>query len=117
MLSPIHPFAEGPRTLRPHAFRPRTTRPRTRHPRAPWSPLLLLAGALVAGGCAVATANRRGGEAERRQDYDRAVVEYPKPVRLHPDDTEARLGLERARLRAAADHFQRGRRLAATGKL
>jgi general secretion pathway protein D len=79
--------------------------------------LLLVAGALVAGGCAAATANRRGGEAERRQDYDQAVVEYTKAVRLHPDDTEARLGLERARLRAATDHFQRGRRLAATGKL
>jgi general secretion pathway protein D len=79
--------------------------------------LLLLAGALVAGGCAAATANRRGGEAERRQDYDQAVVEYTKAVRLHPDDTEARLGLQRARLRAATDHFQRGRRLAATGKL
>jgi general secretion pathway protein D len=85
-------------------------------PRTRWSPLLLLAGALVAGGCAAATASRHGREAERRQDYDRAVVEYTKAVRLHPNDTDARLGLERARIRAAADHFQRGRRLAATNK-
>src|SRR5438552_774320 len=67
-------------------------------------------------GCAAATASRRGREAERQQDYDRAVVEYTKAVRLHPDDTNARTGLERAKLRAAEDHFLRGRRLAATGK-
>src|SRR6266851_5981230 len=122
MLSPIHPPAEGRRGLGPCPIGPRTLRPRALgpraagHPRALWPALLLLAGALVAGGCSAATANRHGREAERRQDYDRAVVEYTKAVRLHPDDTDARLGLERARLRAAADHFQRGRRLAATYK-
>ena len=72
--------------------------------------------ALSAGGCAAATASRNGREAERRQDYDRAVAEYTKAVRLHPDDAGAREALDRAKLRAASDHFQRGRRLAATGK-
>ena len=60
--------------------------------------------------------SRRGRDAEQRQDYDRAVVEYTKALRLKPDDAEARLALERAKLRASTDHFQRGRRLAATGK-
>jgi general secretion pathway protein D len=72
--------------------------------------------ALAAGGCAAATANRNGHAAEQRQDYDRAVAEYTKALRLRPDDHEARAALERAKLRAASDHFQRGRRLAATGK-
>jgi general secretion pathway protein D len=72
--------------------------------------------ALAAGGCAAATANRNGRAAEQRQDYDRAVAEYTKALRLRPDDHEARAALERAKLRAASDHFQRGRRLAATGK-
>ena len=58
----------------------------------------------------------RGRSAERQQDYDRAVVEYTKAVRLNPDDAEARLALERAKVRGAADHFQRGRRFAAAGK-
>jgi general secretion pathway protein D len=132
MLSPIHPPAEGRRGLGPCAIGQRTPGSRTLYPRprgpraldrrpaghhrALWAALLLLAGALVAGGCSAATASRHGREAERRQDYDRAVVEYTKAVRLHPDDTDARLGLERARLRAATDHFQRGRRLAATYK-
>ncbi|OFW21819.1 MAG: hypothetical protein A3H97_08060 [Acidobacteria bacterium RIFCSPLOWO2_02_FULL_65_29] len=44
------------------------------------------------------------------------MVAYTKAVRLDPNNTNARLGLERAKLRAATDHFQRGRRLAATGR-
>src|SRR5439155_14601109 len=71
---------------------------------------------LAAAGCAAATASRHARTAEQQQDYDRAVVEYTKAVRLHPDDPDARLGLERAKLRASQDHFQRGRRLAAAGK-
>ncbi len=71
---------------------------------------------LAAAGCAAATAFRHGREAEQRQDYDRAVVEYTKALHLRPDDTGARLALERAKLRASQDHFQRGRHLASVGK-
>ena len=71
---------------------------------------------LAAAGCVSSAALRHGSDAERRQDYDRAVVEYTKAVRQHPDDANARLGLDRARLRASQDHFLRGRRFAATGK-
>ena len=78
--------------------------------------LVLVVAAAVTGGCAAATANRNARQAEDRQDYDRAVAEYMKAVRLNPDDTGAREALERAKIRAANDHFQRGRRLAATGK-
>src|SRR5262249_33673633 len=67
-------------------------------------------------GCAATASARRGHTAEQQQDYDRALVEYTKAVRLHPDDTNARAGLERAKLRSSEDHFQRGRRLAAVGK-
>ena len=78
---------------------------------------LLLAVSLLAAGCAASSALRRGHQAEQLQDYDRAVVEYTKALRLRPDDTNARLSLERAKLRASQDHFTRGRRLAAVGKL
>lgn len=77
---------------------------------------LLLLIAALAWGCAAATANRHAREAERRQDYDLAVAEYSRAVRLNPNDAGARTGLERAKVRAAEDHFLRGRRLAATGK-
>ena len=78
--------------------------------------ILSLALAVVAAGCAASTASRRGHEAEYRQEYDRAVVEYTKAVRLKPNDSDVRLGLDRAKLRASEEHFQRGRRLATTGK-
>jgi general secretion pathway protein D len=77
----------------------------------------VLALCVLAAGCASSGALRRGRDAEQRQDYDVAVVEYTKAVHLHPDDTNARLALDRAKLRASQDHFARGRRLAATGRL
>src|SRR5437773_2723617 len=76
-----------------------------------------LALCLLAAGCASSGALRRGRDAEQRRDYDVAVVEYTKAVRLHPDDANARLALDRAKLRASQDHFARGRRLAARGRL
>ncbi len=76
----------------------------------------LLALCLFAGGCAAAGALRRGSDAEHRQDYDLAVVEYAKALRLRPDDGNTRAALERSKLRASQDHFSRGRRLAASGK-
>jgi tetratricopeptide (TPR) repeat protein len=72
---------------------------------------------LFAGGCAATGALNRGRSAGLRQDYDIAVVEYTKALRLRPNDSDARLALDRAKIRAAQDHFMRGRRLAATGKL
>src|SRR3989441_2358135 len=71
---------------------------------------------LLAAGCAAATATRRGRDAEHLQDYDRAVVEYAKALRLNPNDANARTGLERAKLRAAEGDYQGARRFAATGK-
>jgi general secretion pathway protein D len=79
-------------------------------------PVFALALVLLTTGCASSAALRRGIEAEQRQDYDLAVVQYNKAVQLRPSDADARLGLGRAKLRAAAEHFQRGRRLAALGK-
>jgi general secretion pathway protein D len=75
-----------------------------------------LALCLVSAGCAASGALRRGSDAEHRQDYDLAVVEYAKALRLRPDDANTRAALERSKLRASQDHFNRGRRLAATGK-
>jgi general secretion pathway protein D len=75
----------------------------------------LLAAGLA--GCAPAAALRSGRDAERLRDYDRAVVEYSKAVRERPHDRDARAALERVKLLAAQQHFTRGRRLAAAGRL
>jgi general secretion pathway protein D len=66
----------------------------------------------VATGCATTAGLQRGHQAELAQDFDRAVVEYTKVARANPSSTDARLSLERAKLRAAQDHAVRGRRLA-----
>jgi general secretion pathway protein D len=67
-------------------------------------------------GCATGAALRQGQQAERLEDYDRAVVEYTKAVRLSPSNRDARLALDRAKLKAAQAHYARGRRLAAALK-
>src|SRR5438093_1972216 len=80
-------------------------------------PAVLAVVCLFAGGCAATGALHRGESAEHRQDYDVAVVEYTKALRLRPNDTAVRVALDRAKLRASQEHFMRGRRLVATGKL
>ncbi|HZA36545.1 MAG TPA: secretin N-terminal domain-containing protein [Vicinamibacterales bacterium] len=74
--------------------------------------LLTLASAM---GCASGAAGR-ARVAEQQQDYDRAVVEYTQALKERPEDKEARLALDRARVRASQHHFQRGRRLEAVGR-
>jgi general secretion pathway protein D len=68
-------------------------------------------------GCAATTTSRAAHDAEFQREYDLAVVEYTKLVRMKPNDTNARLGLERAKLRASQEHFERGLRQASVGKL
>ena len=76
-----------------------------------------LAAAALTAGCATTSGLRQAEQAERHQDWDRAVVEYTAAVRAHPEDQDARLALERAKLRATQEHATRGRRLASLGKL
>jgi general secretion pathway protein D len=68
--------------------------------------------ATLAASCATTSAVRLGERAEGAGDFDRAVVEFTRAVRQKPDDSRARMGLERVRVRAAQEHFFRGRRLA-----
>ena len=73
--------------------------------------------ALLVAGCATANAMRAGQSAEQLQDYDRAIVEYTKVLRSEPDNRSARQALERAKIRSSAEHFSRGRRYSAGGRL
>lgn len=59
---------------------------------------------------------RQAQAADDLRDYDLAVARYARLVREHPDNREAAAGLERAKLRASDEHWQRGRRLAAQGR-
>ena len=80
----------------------------------------LAAGAAVAALSACATTGGKleaGRQAERLEDWDRAVVEYSAATKANPQDQETRLALERAKLRATQAHVARGRRFASAGKL
>jgi general secretion pathway protein D len=76
----------------------------------------LLTLACLGAGCAAATSSRLARDAEFRRDYDRAVVEYTKALRIKPNDGNLRTGLDRVKTRATDEHLIRARRLAALGK-
>jgi len=76
----------------------------------------LLLATVVSAACATSNALHRGESAEFRRDYDLAVVEFTKALRLDPDNGSAREGLERAKARATEEHLQKARRFAALGK-
>lgn len=60
---------------------------------------------------------RAGQQAEGQRDYDRAIVEYTRVLRADPDNRMARQALETAKLRSSLEHYARGRRFAADGRL
>src|SRR5262245_56940701 len=78
--------------------------------------LFPVAVALLVASCATTSGLHRAQNAEHLQDYDLAVIEYSKVLKTNPGDMNARAGLERSKLRSANEHFQRGRRISATGK-
>ncbi|MFO7691635.1 MAG: hypothetical protein R6V57_00995 [Vicinamibacterales bacterium] len=93
-----------------------------RSSRLAWARLwcMLAAGAAVAAlsACATTGSMREAGrQAERLEDWDRAVVEYTAAAKANPQDQETRLALERAKLRATQVHVSNGRRHASVGKL
>ena len=77
--------------------------------------LAALLAALSINACATSAALRAGDQAERRRDYDSAIVEYTKAVHERPNDLDAQLALERAKMRASQVHYANGRRLVTQG--
>lgn len=75
-----------------------------------------VAAVLLGTACATGSLLRQARSAESARDYDLAVAQYNRVLRADPDNSEARSGLERARLRAAEAHLGRGRRLFFQGK-
>jgi general secretion pathway protein D len=78
--------------------------------------MLVVFATAAASGCAANRGMARARQADELRDYDAAVAQYAKVVREHPDNANARLGLERAKLRASEAHFLRGRRLLQIGR-
>jgi general secretion pathway protein D len=76
---------------------------------------LLVLTAVSVTGCATSAAFRAAQVAERRGDYDRAVVEYSRALKQHPGNARYRQYLERVRIRAAQDHHMAAERLTGRG--
>ncbi len=83
-----------------------------------WLTRLALVGVALAitAACATSALMRQARAAETAEDFDLAVAYYARLVRTQPENREARLGLDRAKLRASQSHLGRGRRLFSQGK-
>jgi general secretion pathway protein D len=85
-------------------------------------PLLLLCGVAGFGtgslhAQSAKTWDKRGGDAEARQDYDTAYEAYHKAVLLKPKDLVYKTHLEHMRFQASVFHVDRGRVLRQNGDL
>ena len=69
----------------------------------------------LAAGC-VSSSMKKAKTADELRDYDVAVAEYQKEVIAHPDNRDARLALERSKLRASDAHLFTGRRFFSQGR-
>lgn len=82
-----------------------------------WASLAAVLLGLTLAGCATTPNAYHVGElAEQREDYDQAIIAYTQALTDKPHDREVELALRRVRLRASAQHYAKGRRLAGTGK-
>nr|MCU0231105.1 hypothetical protein [Acidobacteriota bacterium] len=80
--------------------------------------LLLLMVGLAAAGCASGSNAYRKGEAfSEREMWDEAVLAYAKANAEDPTSMRNQLALMRAKLRASAAHFDRGRQYLQAGQL
>ena len=69
--------------------------------------------ALALTGCAAQKAYRQAEKEARKEDWDKAVLGYSKAIALDPGNTRYGVALQRAKLKASAQHFDRGKRYAA----
>jgi general secretion pathway protein D len=73
---------------------------------------IVLFAVVVAAGCAAQKAYHRAEVDSRRENWDQAVLGYSKALALDPGNTRYSVALERAKLKASALHFEKGKRYA-----
>jgi len=71
--------------------------------------LVLSVVAVLVSGCAAGRAFRKGQDAARAGDWDRAVAEFTQAVQANPGRAEYKISLQRATQTAAQEHISRGR--------
>ncbi len=67
--------------------------------------------------CAASRTYRRAEKSAEREDWDRAVIGYSKALALDPGNTRYSVALARAKVKAAATHFEKGKRYLNAGQI
>jgi len=67
-------------------------------------------------GCAAQKAYNRAEREMRRENYDKAVLEYSKALAMEPGNTRYSVGFERAKLKGSARHFVKAQRFHQAGQ-
>ncbi len=65
---------------------------------------------LLIAGCASFNAYEKGRSAEKVKNWDEAVIQYTKALDIDPDNMRYRINLQRAKLEASRNHFEKGKR-------
>jgi general secretion pathway protein D len=77
----------------------------------------VIGGVLLYAGCSGASiAFKQGRKAEEQKDYDSAVVDFRKALKLQPNNPKFLIEEHEARSRASVFHMQRGRQLLAENR-
>ena len=87
----------------------------TRSGRRRLAALLLLSATMA--GCATSRAFRDGQDAERRERWDMALLAYQKAAQDDPTNIQYKMSMERARIKAAQVHYERGKLHRQAGQL
>ena len=67
-------------------------------------------------GCAAQKAYNRAEREMRRENYDKAVLDYSKALAMEPGNTRYSVGFERAKLKGSARHFVKAQRYHRAGQ-
>lgn len=67
--------------------------------------------------CASSNAYRKAEKSAEMEDWDRAVIGYSKALALDPGNTRYSVALARAKVKASATHFEKGKRYLAAGQI
>jgi len=72
---------------------------------------------ILVAACASSGAFHEGERYAAADNWDKAVLAFSKAVAQNPGNTQYKVALARARLRASQDHFDRGKKYLAAGQL
>ncbi|MEW5805801.1 MAG: secretin N-terminal domain-containing protein [Acidobacteriota bacterium] len=77
----------------------------------------LLLVVLFLASCAAQNAYRKAEKNAKREDWDKAVIGYSKALAMDPGNTRYSVALARAKIKASAIHFEKGKKYLDSGQI